>query len=396
MYPVVLIPGIGGSVLVKKSNIHKNLFQQKILDNRWINLYPFSRKSVRQWKEDMRYNLRFDPSGQRIIGFEGHSADIVPYDVGGTRGIKDLVPELLMLNDKQRTELENMYHFRYFHTMCEALYAAGYKDRETLVGMPYDFRLTLDPEYRRRLFLTFRHWIEKVGDKKPVVVVAHSLGAILFKWFLTNGMSDDWVARYIRSFVGVCAPFGGAPNSLKAALAGEHYIPYFHHVFREELQYNSGILMCLPNELGVLDEEIIYQVGGGGGKGAGGTKVRLADFEALADGGIAPLRVWRDLMLPHYSVLHRPIELPSAYSVVCCNVATGARFKTQSLLDYPYDTAYGYGDGVVPARSLKAFRKVFKKECVKELIIPDSNHSKLLSDARVIDLVLSLGLGVKG
>ena len=412
MRPVVLIPGIGGSVLVKQGQTHKKFFRQKLIDNRWINLTPFSKRSVARWKDDMTYGVRRDPATKRITGFDGYeSRGIVPYDIGGTAGVKDLVSEVLLLNQKQQDDIENIYQSRYFHALCEALYAKGYADGKTLVGLPYDFRLVLDPEYRRRLFNTFRVYIERaVADARResgadgAVVVAHSLGALLFKWFLSSGdVGPDWIAENVAHFVSLCAPYGGAPNSIKACVAGEHYIPMFQQVFQEELQYNSGIIMCFPNRIGTLGSDVLYelQAGGGGGEGGGRARpadpdktreIRLGDYADLAAGGAIPFEIWRDLYEPHIAVVEKRVAVPTT-AVLTVNVATEARFKARKLSAYPYDTSYGYGDGVVPARSLKSYRKLFAGDETEELLISGGNHAKLISDPRVCRLVLRRAQG---
>ena len=355
----------------------------------------------------MSYELRRDPATKRIVGFDGYeSSGIVPYDIGGTAGVKDLVSEVLLLNQKQQDDIENMYQSRYFHPLCEALYAKGYADGKTLVGLPYDFRLVLDPEYRRRLFNTFRVYIERaVADARRergadgAVVVAHSLGALLFKWFLSSGdVAPDWIAENVAHFVSICAPYGGAPNSIKACVAGEHYIPLFHQVFQEELQYNSGIIMCFPNRIGTLGGDVLYELApkdGGGSerpRPAGPEKmreIRLGDYGDLAAAGAIPFEIWRDLYEPHIPVVEKRIAVPTT-AVLTVNVATGTRFKARKLSAYPYDTSYGYGDGVVPARSLKSYRKLFAGETTEELLIAGGNHAKLISDPRVCRLVLRL------
>ena len=364
----------------------------------------------------MTYGVRRDPVSKRIVGFDGYeSRGIVPYDIGGTAGIKDLVSELVLLNQKQQDNLESMYQVRYFNTLCESLYAKGYADGKTLVGLPYDFRLVLDPEYRRRLFNTFRSYIEKaVADSRAsggaggggagadgAVVVGHSLGALLFKWFLSTGdVTPEWIADNVAHFVSICAPYGGAPNSVKACLAGEHYIPLFHQVFQEELEYNSGIIMCFPNSIGSLSSDVIYELpeagteasAGGAARSEKARQIRVGDYGDLADGGAIPFEIWRDLYAPHIPVIERKISVPVT-AVLTVNVATAARFKTRKLSAYPYDTAYGYGDGVVPARSLKSYRKLFSGESLDELLVPNSNHAKLISDPRVCRLVQELAQG---
>ena len=357
----------------------------------------------------MKLTLQRDPHTTKIIGLErpsvsegiasgadgvgGAAGGLEPYDIGGTRGVRDLVGELMLLSKPHLDEVESAYNFRYFHHICEALESRGYKDRENLIGMPYDFRLVLDPSYREWLFSTFRQWIEETDTADGVVVVAHSLGAVLFKWFISETVNQDWIERYIHHFYSISAPYGGAPNSIKASFAGEHYIPFFHHVFRDELQYNSGIVMCIPNYLGHTEGDILYSVSARHKKDD--IAIRLRDIPELSKDHLS-FDMWKDLYAPHLHTVAKKIAVPMT-AVITCNAATGIGFRTRNITEYPYDTRYGYGDGVVPARSLKAHRRLFFPELSREMMIDNSHHSKLLSDPRVIlDIVtMAIGAGAK-
>ena len=101
---------------------------------------------------------------------------------------------------------------------------------ENLVGMPYDFRTILDPGVRNTYFQKLKHVIQSRSKKygSRVFIISHSLGGILFKWFLSEYVDEAFIDKYIDCFVMINTPFGGTPSAVKASLIGEFYIPFMH------------------------------------------------------------------------------------------------------------------------------------------------------------------------
>jgi len=164
MKPIILIPGISGSILVNRYKPHKELFGKKMLDNRWPNIMPYSNDSVVTWKKEMAMNVVENRNGI-IVGINKKYKDIDVYDLGGTKGICDIVPDLLLFNEAQQQFFETNYKFRYFHKMVNELHKVGYRDHHSLFGIPYDFRMVLDPLHRETIFKQFQYFIEHASQK---------------------------------------------------------------------------------------------------------------------------------------------------------------------------------------------------------------------------------------
>lgn len=101
----------------------------------------------------MYYSVRRDPYGV-IQGFKDYDPDIKPYKIGTTQGVRNLVPEFELLHSTYQTSLDALFNYKYFDALCSHLEGYGWKENETLYGIPYDFRLLLDPKIRLD---TYRH-----------------------------------------------------------------------------------------------------------------------------------------------------------------------------------------------------------------------------------------------
>ena len=50
MKPVIIVPGLGGSLLINKKTPTKIIFNKEVINNRWININPFSQQYISKWK----------------------------------------------------------------------------------------------------------------------------------------------------------------------------------------------------------------------------------------------------------------------------------------------------------------------------------------------------------
>jgi hypothetical protein len=387
MKPVIIIPGISGSILVNKQKPYKELLGKRMLDNRWLNIRPYSFDSVMTWKREMGMSAVEDVNGT-IVGLQKACNEIGPYDIGGTKGICDILPDLLLFNESQQAFFETNYKFRYFYHMVKALHKVGYRDHHNLFGIPYDFRTVLDPPSRGVLFHQFRKYIEDAvsHNGEPCVVVTHSLGGLMFKWFLTSEVSQEWIDRHIHRFVCINCPFGGAPFAFKALLAGEYYVPFLQHIFRDEVQYVGGIIMCLPNPYAFsMDEPLwLYEHG----------EITLRDYKNFVqEEKHISFRIWNDLYKPYLPTMFKRIRVPT-HVIINVGQETPMVFKSKKLTDLPKQHKLTLGDSIVTANSLLCYEKVFDRTHLRELITDVGDHTSMISDKRTIEIVKEYGLGI--
>jgi hypothetical protein len=372
--PIVLIPGFGGSLLYNKRKPYNYYFNHKVLSNKWANLYPLTFKYMKRWKNDM--NLDFDISDNKIIGYKNFNRDIIPYDLYGIQGIQNLVPEFNYLKDNYKDMLEEAFHYQYYNALNKHLIHIDYKPKENLIGIPYDFRLILDPKIRDRLFRQIKHIIVKKYKEynKKCIIISHSMGGILFKWFLSEYVDDKFVDNYIDKLILINTPFGGTPSSVKAVILGESYIPFTYSMFLEYTSKFSGILMTLPNHLCYNDNDVFLTFKDDN---------KNITLKTLKTSNHISFQAWRDLYLPYIETINKPISIDTKI-IISNENQTPKHFYTKNQDTFPYKIEYDLnGDGLIPSKSLNYAKQIFKNN--EMLYIKNSDHTGVLANDVVIE-----------
>ncbi|KAF5904047.1 phosphatidylcholine-sterol acyltransferase, partial [Clarias magur] len=110
--------------------------------------------------------------------------------------------------------LDNNNLAGYFHTMVEHLVRIGYVRNKTVRAATYDWRIA--PNEQAEYFKHLKSLVEEMHDeyKQPVHLLGHSMGSLYILYFL-NRQSQAWKDRYVKSFISLGAPWGGAVRSLR-------------------------------------------------------------------------------------------------------------------------------------------------------------------------------------
>lgn len=385
---------------MKRGHEYKTVMNQKVLYNRWMNITPFAKDTMEQWRRDMHLDVvREGGAGVgacgRVVGFANYDKTIHPYDMKGIKGITNVVPEFSLLANYYSDLLHRHFQHRYFGTLCDVLMTeegGGYRPGENLLGMPYDSRLLLDPGYREGYFKTLRETLEGCVEKP--LVITHSLGGVLLKWFLMGLGSvkdiEHWIQQYIGHLIIINPPFGGTTMAMRVILSGEYYVPMFHQEFKASLQKISGILMCLPNTYAYDPEEPLVKLDNPGRTLRIGELTKTTTIENPAQ---VAFDIWRDMYLPHLPTIMTPVQLGS----VPCDILIGTQQPTMRTIqlkkegEMPYETKYELGDGQVPWRSLILAKDIFVGSHVTPL---DCGHIDVLSSPFFLEMVKSATKGI--
>eukprot|EP00898_Chlorokybus_atmophyticus_P001007 jgi/Chlat1/1907/Chrsp149S00116 len=193
--PVVLVPGIGGSVLNVRDNAGKAADERV-----WVRLWEADREFQRKlWS-------KFNPDTSEVESIDSTSHVVVPDDRFGLAAIDILDPDL-------RLRVDDLYYFRDIITL---LTAWGYVEGTTLFGFGFDFRQSNRLErhmeaFKERLKLAY----DSAGGRK-VDVISHSMGGLLLKCFMA--LRPQEFQQYVGTWVAITAPFQGAPGYIVDAL----------------------------------------------------------------------------------------------------------------------------------------------------------------------------------
>ncbi|CAI5485293.1 unnamed protein product [Closterium sp. Naga37s-1] len=205
--PVLLIPGIGGSILNAVSEDGKK--KERI----WVRLYNADQDRLTRSPAHPLFPIpRSPPSRARRVVVAGKSESLddkshieVPDDNHGLYSCDILDPDVSVPLD-----VVCYYH----HTIVE-MRKWGFKDGETLFGFGYDFRQSNRlPETLDRLRARLEAIV--VASGRRVDVVTHSMGGLLFKSLVALHPAD--AKRLVRKWVSIAAPFRGAPGFIMDTL----------------------------------------------------------------------------------------------------------------------------------------------------------------------------------
>lgn len=70
-----------------------------------------------------------------------------------------------------------------------------------------------------------------INGNSRVMITAHSMGNLYTLFFLRK-MTKAWKKKYVRGFVAVSAPLGGAVKSVRAMTSGEAKVAFSDVVVR--------------------------------------------------------------------------------------------------------------------------------------------------------------------
>lgn len=192
LQPVLLIPGIGGSILNAVAN-------DGSAERIWVRLLLADHEfRLKLWS-------KYNPDTARSESLCKDSKIMVPEDNFGLYSCDILDPSLNVPVDA----------ICYYHYMILEMRKWGFKDGETLFGFGYDFRQSNRlAETMDRLLLKLKSIHESTGKK--VDVITHSMGGMVFKSFLA--LHHDDVAAHVNKWVSIASPFRGAPGFIMDTL----------------------------------------------------------------------------------------------------------------------------------------------------------------------------------
>ena len=151
---------------------------------------------------------------------------------------------------------------KYFKSLIRSLKAAGYYEKVTLFGAPYDFRLIFDPSYTQQYFTNLKSQIEHAYTVtgKKVHLLGHSLGCLVTNNFLNTFVTKEWKDKHINSFISTSGPYGGLPKGLRTCLSGDQWGQSKHLKFNALYPLEStfaGAVACVPDSAVYGDRTLV-------------------------------------------------------------------------------------------------------------------------------------------
>ncbi|XP_067929770.1 lysosomal phospholipase A and acyltransferase-like [Watersipora subatra] len=206
--PVVLVPGDGGSQMLAKlaKPDVPHYFCSDHTDDYfalWLNLELLAPYILDCTVDNLR--LVYDPVTKTTANRPGVYT-VVP-NFGDPVPVEFLDPSRIFVSS-------------YFAPLANALRSAGYENNRNLFGTGYDFRKA--PNEMQELYANMTALFEHSYDlnQKPALVVAHSLGNMVFVHFMST-KSQSWKDKYVSGYVALSAPLGGAAKLFRLFVSGD-------------------------------------------------------------------------------------------------------------------------------------------------------------------------------
>ena len=216
--PIVLVPGLGGSVLEAK--LHRvPPYRDCATDSDWYTIWASLTQALARYDCMNRVlELATDPATGRVSNASG--VRVRPRDFGGTGGV-----------EYANAGAPGEPPIPYMDKLVGRLTRAGHIPGVSLRGAPYDFRSAGLPDALDAQYARLRALVEqtvRANGGRRVHLLSHSLGGPFTSLFL-NEATVEWRAAHVRSFVMVSAPLMGTPVALEGLISGPMYdwIPQF-------------------------------------------------------------------------------------------------------------------------------------------------------------------------
>ncbi|XP_048499570.1 phospholipase A(1) LCAT3 isoform X2 [Beta vulgaris subsp. vulgaris] len=211
--PVVLVSGMGGSILNSKSKNSIFGFQTRV----WVRIFL----ADLQFKNKL-WSL-YNPTTGYTEELDKNSEIVVPDDDHGLYAIDILDPSLFV----KCVHLTEVYHF---HDMINMLVECGYEKGTTLFGYGYDFRQSNRIDKLMEGLKVKLETAYKASGGRQINLISHSMGGILVKCFMA--LYPDIFSKYVNKWICIACPFEGAPGYINdALLTGLQFIEGFESYF---------------------------------------------------------------------------------------------------------------------------------------------------------------------
>ncbi|CAN6307443.1 unnamed protein product [Urochloa humidicola] len=285
----------------------------------------------------------------------------------------------------------------------------GYRDGDTLLAAPYDFRYAVAPpgypsavgtRYFRDLARLFQ--ASRLRHGRPAVVVAHSFGcALTYQFLLTRPL--PWRRRHVRHIIFLGSALGGFAPGMYALSAGMDYdLPGIPRPAMLRLaRSQQSALWRLPTPLVFGDRPLAVVAAAAAGNATTATTYTARNMSAFLEaiGFGEAVRPYETRVLPMWHAL--PAPMVPVTSIVGSGIRTPETyvFGKDGFEGEP-EVVYGDGDGGINTVSLSAVDgwAGVEGQVMEVIRLPGVNHTGFFSVdfavETVVDEIYKAGGGV--
>jgi len=387
--PVVLVPGLLGSVLeAKLDNASKPRWYCETTrgwHKVWVALWETLKLSC------LNYKLVVGLGAESGEYMNSPGVQIRPRDFGGAGGIAYIASNSWL----------NMYDE--FETIIKSFIDIGYVVGRDLHGAPYDWRLAGDGHARKTalgvggFYDDLKALIERAvsANGARATVVAHSLGCPTMHYFFHTHVNRSWLNAYVARFVPMAGPWAGGVFSVELLISGDPGAPLLPQDIWKPVQSNIPSTVWMLPLPSAFDGRVVLRnethsfaaADRAAMLNVAGTMHGMRFLTNQQQSG-ADLQNWQRFVpgLPVHFVISSGVATPISFEY------RGPFFSGYKRP--PVHVEQGDGDGTVNHESLTAFERWPVEPTAKFAVhrFRGRKHSDLLYDERVIHLLHELVL----
>ncbi|CAN6295917.1 unnamed protein product [Urochloa humidicola] len=286
----------------------------------------------------------------------------------------------------------------------------GYRDGDTLLAAPYDFRYAVAPPgypsaVGARYFRDLARLLQasRLRHGRPAVVVAHSFGcALTYQFLLSRPL--PWRRRHVRHVVFLGSALGGFAPGMYALTAGMDYdLPGIPRPAMLRLaRSQQSALWRLPTPLVFGDRPLALVSAAAGNATTTTTTYTARNMSAFLEaiGFSEAVRPYETRVLPMWQAL--PAPMVPVTSVVGSGIRTPETyvFRNDDGFEGEPEVVYGDGDGDINMVSLSAVERWgdVQGQIMEVVRLPGVGHAGFFSVdfavERVVDEIYKAGGGV--
>ena len=222
------------------------------------------------------------------------------------------------------------------------------------------------------------------NGKKRITIVAHSYGGVVMLYFLRNEVEQKWKHKYIKAFIPLGSPFGGATKIVGALVYGRlpFEIPFkdvrtfVSRQLRPAIRTFPSLYFLAPRHH-VFRDNTLLQRG------------RRARYTSLDYNNIFNYRLGFSMYqatLDHNMHYHPGDPGVSTYCMFGTSIETPDRYRHRGNFDYIEDKD-SHGDGTVDRKSLEVCAKWPSSRVAEVLRLPGVEHLSIVSNRRVLNAI---------
>jgi len=377
--PIVLMPGIMGTILHGSANIPPEVplpdgcartFDDTLM---WID-----EATLLQLDCAMTYfRYEFNPVSRDWDRLKGMTFSVPKWS--STYAIDELAPGGFSGSNVE-----------YFHNMIGKLESLGYVDGDNLLGIGYDWKEVPSEKMIQDSKDLIERTVQKFGTR--VLLIAHSMGCPYSYYFLSR-MGDDWVKQNIFMYVPIAPPWMGSVRAVDSMLGGlDRELPFVGKYLAPLIRHIPSVWFLLPNPLAFPNMILATTP----------NKVYYYTdmLQSFNDGNLTNVEGKMSAARYFFGNISNYEHLPP----IPVRQIIGTNKKTVIGIKFPYDIkplgaddlwpdfdrVYGEGDSTVPYDSMIYAYDIWERSGfdVQLFKYPGLSHMDLVQDDTVIDQVI--------